>query len=112
MHELSIACAVVELVAEAAQGRRVHRVALDIGKLSGVVPDAIAFCFPEVARGTPAEAARLDIREIDGRACCEVCDGEFAVADLLAACPCGSIRWRTVAGDELNLNSVVFEEAK
>ena len=66
-HELSIASNIVELVAGAAAGRRVRRVTLEVGELSGVAPDAVAFCFPEVARGTDAEDANLEIREIDER---------------------------------------------
>jgi hydrogenase nickel incorporation protein HypA/HybF len=112
MHELSIACSIVELVAEAARGRKVQRVTLEIGKLSGVVPEAIVFCFPEVARGTSAEAACLDIREVEGRACCEACGSEFSIPDLLAICRCGSSRCRPIAGDELNLKCIELEEAE
>ena len=36
------------------------------------MPDAIAFCFPEVAKGTEAEAAFFDICEIDAAARCDV----------------------------------------
>jgi hydrogenase nickel incorporation protein HypA/HybF len=50
MHELAITCNIVELVAEAAKGRKVHRITLEIDKLSGVLPDAIAFCFPDRER--------------------------------------------------------------
>jgi hydrogenase nickel incorporation protein HypA/HybF len=110
MHELAIASSIVELVSAAACGRRVHRITVEIGKLSGVVPDAVAFCFPELARGTTAETARLDIRQIDGLAYCEVCESEFPIRDLWARCPCGSIRFRTVAGEELNLKSIDIED--
>lgn len=112
MHELAITCSIVELVTEAALGRKVQRIRLEIGKLSGVLPEAVAFCFPEVARGTLAETARLDIREVEGRACCEDCESEFPITDLLAACPCGSHRYRPVAGDELNLKSIELEETE
>jgi hydrogenase nickel incorporation protein HypA/HybF len=112
MHELAITFGIVELVAEAARGRKVQRVTLEIGKLSGVVPAAIAFCFPEVARGTTAEAAFLDISEVEGRARCEACGNEFSMADLLAVCQCGSTRCRPVAGEELNLKSIELEEAE
>ena len=112
MHELAITRNIVDLATEAARGRKVHRISLEIGKLSGVVSDAVAFCFPEVARGTLAEAAYLDIREVDGRARCETCQREFPMADLLAICPCGSTRYRQIAGDELNLRSIELEEAE
>ncbi|HZK89329.1 MAG TPA: hydrogenase maturation nickel metallochaperone HypA [Stellaceae bacterium] len=111
MNELAIACSIVEHVAEAARGRRVHRITLEIGKLSGVAPDAIAFCFPEIARGTAAATARLDIRQIAGRGYCESCERESPLADSSAVCPCGSMRFHTVAGEELTLKSIDLEEA-
>jgi hydrogenase nickel incorporation protein HypA/HybF len=111
MHELSITCSVVEVVAEAAQGRKVSRVTLEIGKLSGVMPEAIAFCFPEVACGTALEAARLDIHEIDGSARCSSCGVEFATANLLTACSCGSPHFQRLTGEELNIKSIELEEA-
>ncbi len=67
MHELGITRNVIAIVSDAADGRPVRRVTLEIGKLSGVMADAIAFCFDAVAEGTPLEGAKLDIREIDGR---------------------------------------------
>jgi hydrogenase nickel incorporation protein HypA/HybF len=111
MHELAITRNIVHLVTEAAHGRRVNRVTLEIGRLAGVLPDAIAFCFPEVARGTLCEAARLDIQAVAGRARCEVCREEFPLDDLLAICPCGSYRFRPIAGQELNLKSIELAEA-
>lgn len=112
MHELAITCNIIGLVKAAARGRRVLRVSVEIGRLSGVLPDAVAFCFPEAARGTLAETARLEIREIDGRARCEACGSEFPTADMLATCRCGSERCKLVAGEELNLRSIELEEAE
>jgi hydrogenase nickel incorporation protein HypA/HybF len=110
MHELAITCSIVELVEEAAQGRKVRRVTLEIGRLSGVVPEAIAFCFLEIARGTLAEDAILDIRQIDATARCEACGGEFAMPSALTVCPCGSLSFRRITGDELNIKSIEVEE--
>ena len=45
MHELGISRNIVAIVGDAAKGRRVRRVTLEIGKLSGVMADAIVFCF-------------------------------------------------------------------
>ena len=66
MHELCITCSIVAIVANAARGRKVHRVTVEIGQLSGVMTDAIAFCFRKSRKGTAVEGANLDIREIDG----------------------------------------------
>lgn len=110
MHELAITCNIVELVEQAANGRKVHRVIVEIGKLSGVMPAAIAFCFSEVARGTTLEEARLDIREIQALARCDVCGTEFSMPSLLATCPCGSRRFERLRGDELNVKSIELDE--
>ena len=110
MHELGIASSIVELAVEAAGGRKVRRVTVEIGKLSGVLADAVAFCFPEVARGTDAEGAELDIREIDGWARCEACGAEFATLTLPTICACGSPSCRRIRGEELNVKSIEVEE--
>jgi len=111
MHELSIACGIVDLVIEAAKGRKVQRVTIEIGELSGVMSDPIRFWFPEVARGTEAADASLDIREIPALASCETCGAEFATPSLLTGCPCGSFRIRRLKGEELNVKSIEIEEA-
>ena len=110
MHELSIACSIVELVAETAKGRKVHRVTIEIGSLSGVVPDSIAFWFPEAARGTEVAEASLEIREITALARCDACGAEFQTPSILTVCPCGSFRFRWLKGEELNLKSIELEE--
>lgn len=111
MHELSIVCSIVELASEAAEGRAVRRVTIEIGKLSGVEPEAVAFCFPEVARGTPLEDATLDIHEVEAEARCDICGAQFPMPDMLSACPCGSLQFERLSGDELNIKSIEIEEA-
>ncbi|MGQ0671584.1 MAG: hydrogenase maturation nickel metallochaperone HypA/HybF [Hyphomicrobium sp.] len=111
MHELGITQNVVAIVAEAAHGRRVRRVTLDVGKLSGVMPEAIAFCFEVVARGTCLDGATLDIRQIDGRCRCKHCQTEFASPTLFTPCPCGSRDTERVAGEELKIRTMELEEA-
>lgn len=110
MHELAIARNIVAIVAEKAEGRRVRKVTLEVGRLSGVMAGAVAFCFDEVAAGTPLDGAGLDIREIDGRGRCRACNLEFAKPTLFAPCPCGSRQTVLLAGDELNIKSMELEE--
>ena len=56
MHELALTREIVAIVCEAAGGRRVHKVTLEIGQLSCVMPEAIEFCFDAVAHA--ARSAR------------------------------------------------------
>jgi hydrogenase nickel incorporation protein HypA/HybF len=111
MHELAITQNIVAIVAEAAKGRRVTRVTLEVGKLSGVMSDAIAFCFEVVAQGTSLEGASLEIREIDGRARCETCGLEFEAESLFSPSPCGSHRSKRIRGEELIVKSMEMVEA-
>ncbi|HUI22297.1 MAG TPA: hydrogenase maturation nickel metallochaperone HypA [Methylocella sp.] len=111
MHELAITCNIVELAEEAANGRRVHRVTIEIGELSGVLPDAITFCFPEVANGTCLQDAFLEIRRIDALARCSGCGSEFRTPEITTVCPCGSLDFVRLSGEELNIKSIELEEA-
>jgi hydrogenase nickel incorporation protein HypA/HybF len=111
MHELSITRNIVAIVSDCAQGRKVRRVTLEVGKLSGVMTDAIAFCFDVVAHGTVLEGASLDIIEVEGRARCTSCDAEFDMPTLYAACACGSRRLDRLQGEELKIKTMELEEA-
>lgn len=111
MHEMGITLNIVEIVSQAAKGRRVTRVTLEVGKLSGVAPDAILFCFDMVAQGTAIEGAVLEIREIEGRARCGACGAEFATPAHYTRCPCGSHDTTRLRGDELNIKTMELEEA-
>ncbi len=111
MHELGITRNVVAIVLEAAKGKRVTRVVLEVGKLGAVMADAIVFCFDVVAKDTPLEGARLEIRAIDGAARCRRCDHEFAVESLVAVCPCGSRDLQVIRGEELMIKTMDIEEA-
>lgn len=111
MHELSITRNIVAIVTEAAQGRRVRVVTLEVGTLSGVMADSIAFCFGVVSAETPIAGARLDIRKIDGCGRCRLCGSEFAAPELYSPCPCGSREVDLISGEELNIKSMELEEA-
>jgi len=111
VHELGITRNIVAIVGDAAGGRPVRCVTIEIGKLSGVMKEAIAFCFDAVSEGTPLQGACLEIREIEGRARCLSCGTEFAMATLFTPCPCGSRRSVRLQGEELNIKTMELETA-
>ena len=70
MHELSIAVSLVEVACEKAEElspARVEALHVQVGRLSGVVPDALYFSFDVAARGTVLEGAKLLVEETPGR---------------------------------------------
>lgn len=111
MHELGITRSIVSIVATAAQGRRVARVTLDVGRLAGVLPEAIAFCFDMVAEGTSVQGARLEINEIPGRARCRSCGDEFETSTLFQPCACGARDLERLQGEELKVREMELTEA-
>jgi hydrogenase nickel incorporation protein HypA/HybF len=76
MHELGLTQTIVAIACNYAQGAKVRRVSLEIGKLSAVLPDAIAFCFDVCCQGTELAGAILEIIEIPGLARCRHCGAE------------------------------------
>ena len=106
MHELSICQGIVESVCEAVPEGEVLVVTVEIGKLSGVVPEAVRFCFDACAHGTRVEGARLDVVEVPGRGRCGSCDRELDMDELIARCSCGNPFLEIVRGRELRIRSV------
>jgi hydrogenase nickel incorporation protein HypA/HybF len=104
MHELAVAESVVSSVLERTGDRRVSVVRLRIGRLAGVVPDALSFCF-ELA-GTQLEGASLEIAEEHGRARCRRCGSDFDLDDPILLCACGSADVQLLSGRELSVTSV------
>ncbi|WP_295558125.1 hydrogenase maturation nickel metallochaperone HypA [uncultured Hyphomicrobium sp.] len=111
MHELGITRNIVAIAADAAKGRRVLRVTLDVGRLAGVMTEAIQFCFETVAAGTALDGAQLDINEITGRAKCQACGSVYDTPTLFTACVCGSRACERLSGEELKIRSIELEEA-
>ena len=113
MHELSIAQSILDSArAHAAPhaGRRVLRIGVRVGEISGVNADALEFCFGMTAKDTELEGAALDLERIAVRYRCDACAAEFPAADFTVACPqCASQETRMVAGDELALSYLELE---
>lgn len=106
MHELGITRNLVAICAERAQGAKVQRVTLVVGKLSAILPDAIRFCFDICAKGTALEGAALDIVEPPGRGRCRVCEAEVELNALGGRCACGSRDLQVISGEELKIREM------
>lgn len=106
MHEMAITQSVVNAIVEKLGDATVTGVTLEIGRLSGVVPDSVRFCFDVLCAGTTLDGARLDIDEPAGRGHCRDCGAEFALDDFILLCPCTSANVEVLAGRELRIRSV------
>jgi hydrogenase nickel incorporation protein HypA/HybF len=107
MHELSIAQGILDIVRQSVpepQCGAVASVAVRVGRLSGVVPDSLEFCFEALVNDSPFEHARLAIEIVPVRCVCEQCDTHFEIEDPIFLCPaCSSGRVRMQSGMELQV---------
>ena len=106
VHELAITEIVIEAITARVGDTKVTRVLLEIGKLSGVVPDAVRFCFDIAADGTSLVGAALEIIETPGRARCRECGARIGIDGPIALCDCGSANLEFIAGTELRIKEV------
>ena len=111
MHELALADAVLEIAREHAHGRRVTCVAVRVGRLRQVVPEALEFSFELLAEGTNVEGAALEIEHVPVRVECSRCGAVSEADEFPLACGrCGNLDVAVVAGDELYVESLELED--
>lgn len=110
MHELSIVQGVVDICEQHAGGRRILEVTLEIGALSGVVPEALEFCFEAATRETLLEGARLVIDRIPATGHCGVCGTVAAMKTFFDSCPsCGAPALTLRSGEEMRVKDLEVE---
>jgi hydrogenase nickel incorporation protein HypA/HybF len=107
MHELSIATSIVDTVLQEIQRKNlpsVQTIALRIGALSCVDPEALRFGFESIIADTPLAKTKLEIEFVLVQGKCRTCNNEFTVKDFVFACPfCDSGRIEMTRGDELDI---------
>lgn len=113
MHEFSIAMNIVDIATDYARKERagsVREIEIEIGELSGVVPDALEFCLDAAVKKSVLEGAARKLIRIPGKARCRKCAHEFPAHDLYTLCPeCGSPAPEILQGSELRVRSLLVE---
>ena len=113
MHELSLVASVFEVLEDEARkhcARRVSRVVLRVGVMSGAVPELLESAFESYKQGTLAATAKLDIVAVPVRLRCPDCGGEAVREDTDFSCAaCGSRRVEIVEGRDLVVGTIDLE---
>jgi len=113
MHELSLACSLVEeaeKVLDAEHAARVTQVTVGIGKLSGIELDAFEFAFPMATKDTRLESAELVVQDLPIRVHCQECKKESNPDFPKCVCTfCGSDDIELLGGREFNIQSMEIE---
>lgn len=115
MHELSIATSIVEIVERSIPATPVVpvlRVTVRVGRLAGVVPESLEFCFQAATEGTRLNGAALDIETVPVTLRCSECGRTSIVDDIAFACPaCASTAVTLESGTELQVTDVEIADA-
>jgi len=117
MHEFGIASSIIDTVtkesARLTNGDRVVKVAVRIGDLAGVDPDALQFSFDAIVAESDLAPLQLEVERRPHRRKCDSCTNEFEV-DVMsfdASCPnCGNLHTEFLQGDELEIMYLEVED--
>lgn len=117
MHEVSIAFNLVESAEAAARqagATRVNVVHLRLGRLAGVVGDALQFGYGIAAKGTLLEGSQLVIEDVPAVIFCEACKREVELPDVqLFCCPhCGTPSRQLRQGKEIEIRAIEIDVAE
>ena len=110
MHELAITQSMFDLVlqhAEKAGARKVGKINLVIGEMTGVVGECVQFYLEFLSKGTVVEGAVLDVTTVPAKARCRDCGGTFELKEFDWTCPgCSGKSLEAIGGRELFVESI------
>ncbi len=121
MHELSIACSIIDLASEESEQRggvAVRAIHVKLGHLSGVVKSALVSAFELAREQSPLAATRLVVEEMPIVICCPICDIEttldwpkaFESVPSFCCSRCGVPSSDVRGGRELEVTALEIEE--
>lgn len=113
MHELSLTQNLIEIAEEHARregAKTITCINVEIGALSGVIPEAVEFAFDACTRGTLADGAVLEILMVPALGRCQECQSETEMENLTDGCAeCGSFVLDIISGQEMALIELEIE---
>ena len=115
MPEIGILCQVVKEVERVARDNAIDHVdgvVLQIGELTGMVPQFFEEYYDMVTEDHPIVAgSKLGIEILPGLGRCRECGGEYNVAANEGACPyCGSRDKEILSGTQFLIKEIVVQE--
>ncbi len=111
MHELSIAESIAAKVRERAAGRPVAAVAIRVGHLRQVVPDALEFCWTMVTDASGLQGCQLEIEQVPATVHCQDCDNTTTLDVPILLCgSCGGSDVTLLTGQEFMVVSLELSE--
>ena len=113
MHELSLIANLFEILEKQAEEQKTKKIVfvkLQVGLLSGAVPELLKSAFDIYKKETIAREAEMEIDEIPLKMLCRKCGFEMTGDDYILVCSrCGSPDLKTIAGMDMILEKIELE---
>ena len=113
MHEVSLVANLFEILEKKAREKKAKKVTLvklQVGTLSGAVPEFLTSAFDIYKKDTIASEAQLKIEEVSFKVKCLNCHHEMIKDDFVLICDnCGSQELKILSGTELILEKIEME---
>ena len=113
LHEFSITQSILAIAlgkANSAEARRISRINIVIGELSGIVDDCVQFYFDFLSKDTMAAEASLAFDKVPTQLRCRECGTTFSPDDSAWLCPsCKEQKIDIIFGRECYINSIEVE---
>jgi hydrogenase nickel incorporation protein HypA/HybF len=106
MHEYSVALNIADLVLQHSQGKRIEKVNLSIGDMSGVFYDSLAMYLQLVLDEKGHKNVVLEAQFIPATFIC-TCGKEYTTSKMAEGCPaCGGYDRKIIAGKDCQVESI------
>lgn len=111
MHEMGTVMFVVKTVEEVVQDNnlsKVRSVTLEIGEVSGILPEFITTCWDfAIRKSEHLQDAKLIVNTLPAVTYCEECGETYPTVEYGKVCPhCGSGRTYLMKGNEYNIKEI------
>lgn len=110
MHELSVTQGILKICLEEGQKhnvKKVNKLNIKVGELTGLVPNCIEEYFKIVAKGTIAENAEINIEKVLVSIKCNECDYEGDLGKDNYQCPnCRGNKYSIIKGRDFYLDTM------
>lgn len=113
VHEVGIMQSVLEIAESQARqngAARILEIRMRVGRMTGVVPEALEHAFAVLRQDTMADGATLIVEYVPGVFWCLTCAAEFESDDLVGGCPtCNEPSFELRRGREMAVESLEVE---